>query len=254
MASLAVLLIALGCAALQFFKGTFVKALVAIVIAIISGIVSFGFFEAAANMIISRGDSGALLSLAPWAQTLCFILIFIVVFALLQTGAIYLLHEQIDFGELAEYIGRAVCGLVLGFIISGFLLTAIAMGPLPLKYPYQRFDPRSVKPNDPKGVLLSADGFATGLFSLVSKGSLSGKRSFATIHPNYLDQLFFNRLIKTDTISIISSKFPAITVSRKATVWDAPKAISDQANALIGELRSGGGRIKTADNKTVSLP
>ena len=254
MASLIVLLIALGCAALQFFKGTFVKAFVAIIIAIISGIVSFAFFESAANMIISRGDSGTLLSIAPWAQTLCFILIFVVVFAILQTGAIYLLHEKIDFGELAEYIGRAVCGLILGFIISGFLLTALAMGPLPLKYPYQRFDSRSVKPDDPKGVLLNADGFATGLFGMVSKGSLSGKRSFAAIHPNYLDQLFFNRLINTENMSIISYIFPAITVSRKATVWDAPKAIKDQANVLIGELRSGGGRIKTAENKTISLP
>jgi hypothetical protein len=254
MASLVVLLIALGCADLQFFKGTFVKAFVAIIIAIISGIVSFAFFESAANMIISRGDGGTLLSIAPWAQTLCFILIYIVVFALLQTGAIYLLHEKIVFGELPEYIGRAVCGLILGFIISGFLLTALAMGPLPLNYPYQRFDPRSVDPDDPKGVLFNADGFATGLFSIVSKGSLSGKRSFAAVHPDYLNQLFFNRLIETDSISIISYTFPAITVSREAAVWDAPKAISDQANALIGELRTGGGRIKTADNKTVSLP
>lgn len=254
MASLVVLLIALGCAALQFFKGTLVKAFIAIIIAIISGIVSFAFFESAANMIISRGESGTLLSIAPWAQTLCFILIYIVVFALLQTGAISLLHEQIDFGELPEYIGRAVCGLLLGFVISGFLLTALAMGPLPLNYPYQRFDKSRFKPDDPKGVLLNPDGFATGLFSLVSKGSLSGKRSFAAIHPNYLDQLFFNRLLKTESMSIISSKFPAITVPREAAVWDAPKAISDQANALIGELRSGGGRIKTADNKTVPLP
>ncbi len=254
MASLVVLLIALGCAALQFFKGTFVKAFVAIIIAIISGIASFAFFESAANMIISRGDSGMLLSIAPWAQTLCFMLIYIVVFALLQTGTVYLLHENIDFGELPEYIGRAVCGLILGFIISGFLLTALAMGPLPLNYPYQRFDPRSVNPDDPKGVLFNADGFATGLFSIVSKGSLSGKRSFAAIHPNYLNQLFFNRLIKTDSISIISSKFPAIDVPRQAAVWDAPKDLSDQANALIGELRSGGRRIKTADDKTVSLP
>ena len=254
MASLAVLLIALGCAALQFFKGTFVKAFTAIIIAIISGIISFGFFEAAANMLISQSDGGTLVSLAPWAQTLCFVLIYVVVFALLQTGALYLLREQIDFGQLPEYIGRAVCGLILGYIISGFLLTALAMGPLPLEYPYQRFDPRSFKPDDPKGVLLNADGFATGLFSMVSKGSLSGKRSFAAIHPKYLDQLFFNRLISTDNISLISSKFPAITVPRQAAVWDAPKVIADQAAALIGELRTGGGRIKTDENKTVPLP
>lgn len=254
MASLVVLLIVLGCAALQFFKGTFVKALAAIIIAIIAGIVSFAFFEAAANMLISRGDSGSLLSIAPWAQTLCFILIYVVVFALLQTGAMYLLSEPVEFDYLPEHIGRAVCGLLLGFLVSGFLLTALAMGPLPLKYPYQRFDPRSLKRDDPKGVLLNADGFATGLFSMISKGGFSGKRSFAAIHPRYLDQLYFNRLINKDSVSLISSKFPAITVPRDAAVWDAPKAISDQANALIAELRSSGGKVKYDGAKSVPLP
>ena len=245
-ASLVVVIIILGCAALLYFKGTFVKAFAAIVIAIISGMVAFGFFEALANMLISRGESGIFLSVAPWAQTLCFILIFIVVFALLQTGAIYLLKNPVDLGFLPECIGRIVCGIVLGFLVSGFLLTALAMGPWSLKYPYQRFDPRSLKPDNPKGVLLGADGFATGLFTMVSKGSFSGKRSFATIHPNYLDQLFFNRLIKTETTSIISNKFPAITVPRQAAVWPAPKAIADEADGLISDLRSRSGKLKDA--------
>lgn len=253
MASLVVILIILGCAALQFFKGTLVKALAAVIIAIIAGMVSFSFFEGAANMIISRADGGSLLSLAPWAQTLSFLLIFIVVFALLQTGALYLLRDPVDFGELPEYIGRAVCGLLLGYLISGFLLTALAMGPMPLKYPYERFEQKSVKADEPKGVLFNADGFATGLFSVVSKGSFSGKRSFATIHPAYLDQLFFNRLINTETTSLISGKFPAITVPRDAAVWDAPTAVADQANALIGDLRTRR-RIEYAENKSVSLP
>jgi hypothetical protein len=238
---------------LQFFKGTFVKALAAVIIAIIAGMISFSFFEAAANSLVSRGDSGTLLSIAPWAQTLCFLLIFIVVFALLQTGAMYLLREPVDFGDMPEYIGRAVCGLLLGYLISGFVLAAFAMGPLSLKYPYQRFEARSLKPDDPKGALLNPDGFVTGLFNMVSKGSFSGKRSFATIHPNYLDQLFFNRLINTDTTSIISRMFPAISVPGQAAVWDARKAVADQANTLIGELRSRG-RIQYAENKFVSLP
>jgi len=254
MANLVVLLIISGCAALQAFKGTFVKALAALLIAIISGVISFGFFEVAANAIISRGDSGTFLTLAPWAHTVCFLLIFIVVFALMQTGAMYLLREPVDFGTLPEYIGRSVCGVLLGYVISGFLLTALAMGPLSLKYPYERFDSRSLKPDNPGGVLLNPDGFVTGLFSMTSKGSLSGKRSFAAIHPKYLDQLFFNRMINTDSVSIISSRFPAIMVPRQAAVWDAPKPIADQANNLLGELRTRGGKIQYAENQSVPLP
>jgi len=246
MANLVVLIIILGCAALLYFKGTFVKAFAAIIIAIISGMVAFGFFEAVANMLISRGDEGMFLKIAPWAQMTSFILIFVLAFALLQTGAIYLLKNPVDLGFLPECIGRIVCGIVLGFLVSGFLLTALAMGPFSLGLPYQRFDPRSLNPDNPKGALLGADGFATGLFTMVSKGSFSGKRSFATIHPNYLDQLFFNRLIATETTSIISNKFPAITVSRTAAVWPAPKAVADEADGLISDLRSRSGKLKDA--------
>lgn len=254
MASLVVVIIILGCAALLYFKGTFAKALAAIIIAIISGMVAFGFFETLANMLISRGGSGYLLTLAPWAHTVCFILIFAVIFAVLQTGATYLLQNMVDLEFLPECIGRIGCGIVVGFLVSGFLLTALAMGPLPLKYPYQRFDPLQLKIDDPKGVLLNADGFATGLFTMVSKGSFSGKRSFATIHPNYLDQLFFNRLIARETTSIISNKFPAIMVPRKAAVWRASKAVAEQADGLISGLRSGSGKLKDAQGNNVPLP
>ena len=137
MASLAVVIIILGCGALQYFKGTFVKAFSMIIIAIISSIVAFGFFEACANLIISRGADGSMLSLVPWAQTLCFILLFVVVFGILQTGAIYIMRHQVDFGFMPERIGRVVCGIILGYFVSGLLLTALQMGPLPLSYPYE---------------------------------------------------------------------------------------------------------------------
>ena len=253
MASLAVIVIVLGCAALLYFKGTLVKAIAALLIAIISGIIAFGFFEGFANILISRGESGTFLTLAPWAQTLCFILIYAVVFAVMQAGAMYLLKDSAEFEFLPECIGRIACGVVLGFIVSGFLLTALAMGPLPLKYPYQRFEVRNLNPDDPGGALLNADGFATGLFGVVSKGSFSGKRSFATVHPNYLDQLFFNRMLGTGTTSLISNKFPAISVSRTAAVWRAPESIATQADAMIENLRTRG-RVEYDQGKFVSLP
>ncbi|MFC1795298.1 hypothetical protein ACFL3Q_17145, partial [Planctomycetota bacterium] len=233
MASLAVVIIILGCAALQYFKGTFVKALAMIIIAIISSIVAFGYFEALANMIISRGNNGSMLSLVPWAQTLCFILLFVVTFGILQTGAIYVMRHKVDFGFLPECIGRVVCGIILGFIISGLLLTALQMGPLPLSYPYERFDPRRLNPDDPGGVLLNADGFATGLFGIISNGSLSGKNSFKTIHPSYLDQLFLNRSL--GDASGVSGVYPAIEVP-KPGVWPVSKKVIDdfdKSNSVI---------------------
>jgi hypothetical protein len=252
MASLAVVVIILGCAALQYFKGTFVKAIAMIIIAIISSVVAFGFFEACANLIISRGNDGSMLSLVPWAQTLCFILLFIVTFGVLQTGAISVMRHEVDFGSLPELIGRIVCGIILGFIISGLLLTALQMGPLPLSYPYERFDPARLDPDDPSGVLLNADGFATGLFGIISNGSLSGKNSFKTIHPSYLDQLFFNRILGES--SGVSGVYPAIEVPKPGG-WPASEAVKKQVDAFVAEMRTRGGKVAyEPGGKSVTLP
>ena len=80
MASLAVVIIILGCAAYQYFKGTFISSFATIIIAICAGIAAFGFFEVLANVFISRSDTGKFLSIVPWAQPLCFTLLFIIVF------------------------------------------------------------------------------------------------------------------------------------------------------------------------------
>jgi hypothetical protein len=251
MASLAVLIIILGCAALQYFKGTFVKAFAMIIIAICSSIVAFGFFEIAANLIISQGNNGSLLSLVPWAQTVCFILLFVVAFGLLQTGASYLIYHEVDFGFIPERIGRVVCGIILGFIVSGLLLTALQMGPLPLSYPYQRFDPSRLNPDKPSRVLLNADGFATGLFGLISNGSLSDKNSFKTLHPAYLNQLFFDRLL--GDASNVSGIWPAIEVP-KPGVWPASEAVKKQVDTFVSELRTNGGKIKYEQSRSVAIP
>jgi hypothetical protein len=252
MVSLAVVIIILGCAALQYFYGTFVKAFAMIIIAICSSIVAFGFYEMSANLIISRSNDGSLLSLVPWAQTLCFILLFVATFGVLQTGAIYLIRHEVDLGFWPERIGRAVCGIILGFITSGFLLTALQMAPLPLSYPYQRFDPDRLDTDNPRGALFNADGFATGLFGLISNGSLSGKNSFKTIHPNYLDQLFLNRFL--GATSSVSSIFPAIELPKPA-VWPASEAVKKQVDSFVSELKTRGGKVAyEPDGKSVALP
>lgn len=252
--SLIVLLVIIGCAVLQYFKGTVVRAFATIIVAIIAGMVAFAFFEAFANVFISRGDNSRFISLVPWAQTLSFILLFVLTFAILQTGLMYLTRQSVDLGVLPERIGRVVCGILLGLITSGFLLTAFQMAPLPVGYPYKRFDPVKLEVDSPNRVLFNADGFATGLFSLVSNGSFSGKRSFAMLHPNYLDQLFFNRLTRVGQTSIISSNTPAIQVPRPA-VWPASEAIREQADRFVTELRTRDGKLAFDDSgRSVSLP
>ncbi len=248
MASLAVVLIILGCAAYQYFKGTFIRAFATIIIAICASVAAFGFFELLANVFISRGDNSSVLALVPWAQTLCFALIFIIVFGALQTGMMFLTRQPVDLGFIPERVGRVVCGIILGLLLSGFLLTVLGMAPLSNKYPYQRFDGKRSK------VLLNADGFATGLFSIVSRGSLSGKRSFATIHPDFLDQVHLNRLLSGT--STLTSRTPAISLPRppQPAVWPAPESINEQVSQLVSQLNRQGKLKDELTGKLISMP
>lgn len=221
MGSLLVVLIILGCVAYQYLKGTLVKSFVVVITSICASVVAFGYFELLANVFISREI------FVLWAYPLSFALLFILAFAVLQTIAAQLTRRPIDLGLLPERIGRVVCGIFLGLIVSGLLLTAAAMAPIPAKYPYQRFDETSLDTENPvgKALKLNADGFATGWFSIVSSGSFSGKRSFATLHPAFLDQLFLNRHEITNGVSSVTS-FDAIEIPKKA-VWPAPEGLKD---------------------------
>lgn len=249
MASIVMLLIIAGCAAFQYLKGTIVRAYATIIVALISTIAAFGFFEFLANLLISRSGGGSLVFLAPWAQPLCFVLLFILSFAVLQTGVVQLTQQPVNFGFLPERIGRIVCGIILGFIVSGLLFTCLQMCPIPAKYPYERFDPAKLDPENPNKTLLSPDGFVTGFFSLISKTSFSGKRSFAVIHPDYLSQLSLNRLISGK--SLVTST-QAIQVTKPA-VWPASDAIRSKVEGYISDLNSRGRLTDEETNKTVPM-
>ena len=243
-----------GGAVLPNLKGTVVRALATIVVAVISGMIAFGFFEAFASVFISRGDDSRFIALVPWAQTLCFILLFVLGFAIMQTALMYLTRQPVDLGILPERIGRVICGILLGLVVSGFLLTAFQMAPLSVKYPYKRFDPAKLEVDSPNRVLFNADGLVTGLFSLLSNGSFSGKRSFAMLHPNYLDQLSLNRLTRVGQTSIISSLTPAIEVPKPA-VWPASEVIREQADRFVTELKTRGGKLAFDDSgRSIPLP
>ncbi len=241
MASLLILLIILGCAAYQYFKGTLVKAFATIIITVCASVVAFGYFEILANVFISRPGNSRFPALVPWAQSLCFVLLFIVVFGILQTLAMQLTRKPVDLGFLPERIGRVACGLFLGLTLSGLLLTFLVLAPLPNKYPYPRFDQGNANTEKPNKALLNADGFVTGWFSIISSGSFSNKRSFATLHPNFLDQVFLNRHSADDDVSIIT-RSPAIKIPKKA-VWPAPQGLKDSNGQPVP--------LKTGHNLTI---
>ena len=241
MASFIVILIIAACAALLYLKGTVLKALATLIAAVCASIVAFGFFELLANVFIKEPSQSEYPSLMPWAQPLCFVLLFIITFAVLQTLASILTKQPVDLGFYPERIGRVICGILLGLFLSGLLLTALAMAPLPNNYPYQRFDERIPNPERPSKVFLNADGFATGWFSMVSDGSLAAirnPRSFSALHPAYIDQLFLNRHNTEDDITLVarpeSIEFPRKSGEKGENgAWLAPKNLQDTNGQTI---------------------
>ncbi|MDD5063343.1 MAG: CvpA family protein [Phycisphaerae bacterium] len=219
MGSLLVLLIILGCVVYLYLKGTLVKSFAMVIVSICASIVAFGYFELSGNFLIGRKI------LVSWAYPLSFILLFVLVFAILQTIASQLTLKPVDLGFLPERIGRVICGILLGLMVSGVLLATVAMAPLSPKYPYQRFDVTNPDAETPKKVLPNADGFATGWFNIISSGSFSGKRSFATMHPAFIDQLFLNRLEINNRVPVIA--VPDAIEIPKIAVWPAPEDLKD---------------------------
>ena len=226
MANLGVLVIIAGCAVYLYLKGSFVKSFAILISTIFATVVAFSYFEFLANVLINRG------TLMDWAQPISFIALFVVTMVVLVTICLSLSRQSIELGFLPERIGRIVCGILIGFMVSGSLLTAFSMAPLSGKWPYPRFASSNPDVDNPTKLLFNADGFVTGWFNMMSSGSFSGKRSFAAVHPDFLDQSFLNRYTYHDGVPLISSP-GAIEVPKKMAFWPAPEGLRDSNGKAI---------------------
>ncbi|MFA7484904.1 MAG: CvpA family protein, partial [Phycisphaerae bacterium] len=189
-----------------------------------SSFVAFGFFEQVSRLLAAYlgGDNS---SLAPWLAAISFILLFIFPFAIFQTAASKLIHKSIEFNDILNRAGRCVCGAVYGFILTGLLLTVLAMMPLPKNLPYARIN--NLKPLRVNRSLLSPDDFVCGLFGLVSRGSMSSNNSFSLIHPSFISESYLNRIALSSKAATLTSE-PALTVKGKDAVQAAPDNLKDK--------------------------
>ncbi|MFH1615152.1 MAG: CvpA family protein [Planctomycetota bacterium] len=213
-------IIILACVAKQYFKGGTVKAFASLVTSICAAGLAFSFFEKAASLFYEYDFRVA------WAQPGCFILIFIISFAILRVIAAKLVYFDVEFPPLFERIGSIVFGAVLGLVLAGILLNAVAMMPIPAKWPYARFDKNRPDPDQPNRIFLNADGFITGLIDAMSSGSFSGSKSFALLHPDFTNQIFLNRIPIDREIDIVTGS-KAIIVPRKNSFWPAPDDLTN---------------------------
>jgi len=235
-ANLVIVAIIVICAGWQYLKGKAVKAFATVVNTVCAGFVAFAYFEPLAGLLLGRGDR--LAPVVPWAQLITFAVLFVVGFAVLQTVASQIIRKPAALPDAADRIARSICGILLGLELAGLLLTALAMAPLPDKYPYPGFQSANPNPEQPQKPLFSPDGFATGWFGAVSTGTFSAKKSFGVFHPDFVDQAFLNRHKASDGIPIVTAENAIELPQRRqdpnnVAAWDAPDELkTTEGNAV----------------------
>lgn len=217
LAGLLVVIVILGFVAHQYLKGTALKSFAAVFLALSGAIIAFNYFEFVAGLLIKRGYGG------EWAHSGSFLVLFVWTFAVLRVIANKLIRSDIDLGVLVTRCINVICGIFLGLILAGVVLTAVAMAPISEKWPYPRFggDGEQIDPDHPRKALLNADGFVAGLFRIVSKGSLSSDKSFAVFHPEFLNQVYLNRHKVETGILTVAAADAVLVPDKKNGLWQA---------------------------------
>jgi hypothetical protein len=221
MALVIVLLVLILTLAFFYLKCTMMQSLITLWSSVVSTIVVFSFYEKVALLFISRGAG------LQWAHAGAYVIVFIATFAVLRAACEYWIGVQIDLGSAVKTSAAVFCGLITGIIVSGNLLVAMGLLPLHGKVFYSRFTPsQPVVLSSPKAPVLGTDGFVTGLYGLVSSGSMSTGKSFRVFHPDYLNKIHLNKLKVQDSVLPVCSpkalEIPSKKGQQPVRLWTSP--------------------------------
>ncbi len=135
---------------------------------------------------------------------------------LLGYGANFLAGSAVEFGTPVKAGSAVIFGLLIGMICSGMFITALTMAPIKDSFPYKRYAGENIDPQRPKTSFLNTDGLVTGLFSYVSEGAMSGKQSFASVHPDFLNKAYLARKWGKDGVFPMAGEDAVIIPSKDA--------------------------------------
>lgn len=172
----------------QIFKQGLFSALINAVLTIVAALVALNYFELLATKLVGAG----LANFAP--QTISLVLIFAITLLILRLLCDRLIRGNMNFSLAINRGGSAICGFITAMVTVGIIALGFQLAPIGPKFLY--FD-RCPKLNDPEkdnSLFPSPDAFTLAIMDNVAKYSFAGKTSFKRTHPDFLRELYMNRI------------------------------------------------------------
>ena len=193
------------------------SATLSAICAVVAALLAVSFHESVANLLVG-------IKMQDQAHSIAIVLLFTVIYTILRVIFDKFIPGNIRVPAILDKVGGAVMGVIAGIFATGILAIAaqaLPVGPAALGYaryelagarevavPSQRAGGQQVDtfvynelsenaflPDKRESMLAPVDNALVGLVARQSSGgALAGGRPLEAVHPDYLDELFFNRL------------------------------------------------------------
>jgi hypothetical protein len=182
--------------------------------AAVAAVLAFSYHEQIAQMLLGG-------KLADQAHAMILVALFAFIYLILRVIFDNLVPGNVRMPAIVDKVGGAITGLIAGIFAIGILAIAtetLPFGPsiggyaryglaeqnevkLPTSgqaqdtYVYNELKNDKITPEDASRLIIPVDDMVVNFVSKLSNGgSLEGDRTLDSVHPNYLDEAFFNRL------------------------------------------------------------
>lgn len=190
--SLIVCVLVLGLTAYQVFTQGFFSALVMAFLSVVCAIIALNYHEPLAELLSGWG-------LGAWGpKGISLMALFIFSLLILRELTDRLVKGNMNFPTLVDRLGSAFFGFISSMVVAGMIL--IGFQNLDVPAVILGFDrcPELEQPDEDSALFPGADAFVVSLMSTVSNNGFLGNQTFQQFHPDYLRELYLNRLVLTE--------------------------------------------------------
>ncbi len=227
MATIVIIVVILACIAGQILWGSVIRSFAIFISAVLGMLIALNFSDSLAQKLISS-------DMMAWkAHGVVIGLVFVLSFGILVALSAKLLGGDIAFSPMVDKIGGAVIGIPTGLVIAGTIVIAMALASGSGGFPYERFNADRPDIESPRKPLLSADGFATEFFGLLSSGSLAGNNSFALVRAGFNDSAAIDRMGVDKTLSPLAH---SNVIQLPVVIRRAPAGLTDADGKKLQEV------------------